>query len=34
MFSALNKAFGDLRDPKLRKALYAIAGWSFGFSWS
>ncbi len=31
MFSALNKAFGDLRDPTLRKALYAIAGRSLGF---
>ena len=31
MFAALNKAFGDLRDPMLRKSLYAIAAWSLGF---
>ncbi|MBT5432513.1 MAG: EI24 domain-containing protein [Alphaproteobacteria bacterium] len=31
MFSALNKSFGDLRDKKLRKALWAIALWSLGF---
>ena len=31
MFAALNNAFADLRDPMLRKSLYAIAAWSLGF---
>jgi len=31
MISALSKAFGDLRDGKLRKTLFAIALWSVGF---
>tara|TARA_Y100001960_G_scaffold319898_1_gene391908 strand:+ start:182 stop:892 length:711 start_codon:yes stop_codon:yes gene_type:complete len=31
MIFALSKAFGDMRDPQLRKAILAIALWSLGF---